>query len=184
MRRQVYLSMPGFPAMFQHMYEEPDYGLQCYAAGHAVWFEPSLQIVHAQSAVNREIIRRHHLNARNEVWSVWLRCPWPWLPMVTAYRLGRQFAHGLSMGYEWVVREPLWWWGAFKGIGVCCEQRRSIPWRTYYRWMQLARHPLHTLTDLRTRFPASPSGAAACSRLGSSQTEAQQAPVNHSYSPR
>src|SRR5207248_3513459 len=46
MRTDLYLRSAGFPAFFTHMYEEPDYALQCYAAGAAVWFEPSLEIRH------------------------------------------------------------------------------------------------------------------------------------------
>jgi GT2 family glycosyltransferase len=164
MRRQVYLTTPGFLPFFQHMYEEPDYGLQCYAAGYAVWFEPSVEIVHARSAMNRPVIRRHHLNARNELWSVWLRCPWPWLPVVAAYRAARQLVHAFFQGPQWVIREPWWWWEAFKGIGVCRERRRAIPWRTYYGWMRLARHPLYCLDDLTVRFPTSPASAIGLSR--------------------
>ena len=33
MRRDVYLQLAGFPTFFGHMYEEPDYALQCYASG-------------------------------------------------------------------------------------------------------------------------------------------------------
>src|SRR5437867_3577028 len=40
MRRQFYLCSLGFPTFFGHMYEEPDYAVQCYAAGFGVWFEP------------------------------------------------------------------------------------------------------------------------------------------------
>ncbi len=156
MRQEVYLSMPGFSTLFQHMYEEPDYALQCYAAGYAVWFEPSMEIVHTQSAVNRREMRRHALNARNELWSVWLRCPWPWPPVVTAYRAARQLVYASFQGPQWVIREPSWWREAFSGIGVCLEQRRDIPWRTYYRWMRLARHPLYSLNELRARFPTRP----------------------------
>jgi GT2 family glycosyltransferase len=181
MRRQVYLTMLGFPTVFQHMYEEPDYALQCYAAGYAVWFEPSLEIVHSESAVNRYVMRRHHLNARNELWSVWLRCPWPWLPMVTAYRAARQFAHACFQGPQWVNHEPSWWREAFKGIGVCREQRRAIPWNIYYSWMRLAHHRLHTLNELRARFSASARGL---NYQGGSQTKPQPAPLSDSFCSR
>ena len=93
MRRKVYLNLPGFPTFFEHMYQEPDYAAQCYAAGYGVWFEPSLEIFHRQSETNRRVIQRHHLNARNELWSVWLRCPRKWLPLVTVYRAARQLVH-------------------------------------------------------------------------------------------
>lgn len=160
MRRQAYLNLPGFPDFFQHMYEEPDYAAQCYAAGYGVWFEPSLEIFHRQSELNRQVIQRHQLNARNELWSVWLRCPWPWLPAVTAYRAARQFVHAVCLGRQCVIREPRWWFEAFKGLAVCLAQRHAIPWKTYYRWMRLARHPVNDFNDLRARFPVGSGGPA------------------------
>src|SRR5690242_14400227 len=69
MRRRFYRERSGFPKFFEHAYEEPDYAMQCYAAGAAVWFEPSLIVEHHESLVNRDLIRRHHLTARNELWS-------------------------------------------------------------------------------------------------------------------
>jgi GT2 family glycosyltransferase len=84
MRRKVYLQLAGFPTFFGHMYEEADYALQCYAAGFAVWFEPDLVVRHHMSGVNRHVGRRQRLHARNELWSVLIRCPWPYLPAVAA----------------------------------------------------------------------------------------------------
>jgi GT2 family glycosyltransferase len=139
MRRDVYLRLQGFPRFFVHMYEEPDYALQCYAAGCTAWFEPSLPVRHRCSVRNRSEIRRHHQNARNELWSVWLRCPWPWLPLVSAFRVWRQLRYAMTNGWSWVSREPLWWASALLGVARCAGAREAVPWRTYYRWMRLAR---------------------------------------------
>src|SRR5207249_10443975 len=38
LRRSTYLQLPGFEPQFFHMYEEPDYALQCVAAGYDVLF--------------------------------------------------------------------------------------------------------------------------------------------------
>src|SRR5437667_6998254 len=38
LRRSTYLQLPGFESRFFHMYEEPDYALQCVAAGYDVLF--------------------------------------------------------------------------------------------------------------------------------------------------
>jgi GT2 family glycosyltransferase len=153
MRRDFYLRRPGFPEFFRHAYEEPDYACQCYAAGKAVWFEPSLVVRHHQSSVNRRPIQRHHFTARNELWSVWLRCPWPWLPAVSLYRLLRQFAYACSEGPGWAWREPVWWFNAFKGYSSCHESRQPIPWSIYYRWIRLGRTPAYSAPDLFRRFP-------------------------------
>jgi len=134
------------------MYEETDYSLQCYAAGSVVWFEPTVAIRHHQSAAQREPFRRHHQNARNEMWSVWMRCPGLWLPVVSAFRLWRQFRYACTKGWKWAVREPLWWFEAFRGLPQCCKNRNPVRWRVYYAWMRLTRNPTSSLPELRRRF--------------------------------
>src|SRR5688572_7545468 len=86
MRRDCYLKSDGFPAFFGHMYEEPDFSLQCYSLGWGVRFDPRVSVRHHVSDVQREPVRRHHLNARNELWSVFLRCPMPQLIFVALFR--------------------------------------------------------------------------------------------------
>jgi GT2 family glycosyltransferase len=154
MRREVYLSLPGFPEFFVHDYDDPDYALQCYAAGYAVWFEPSLVIRHHRSAVNRTLLKVHFLHSRNELWSVWMRCPWPWIPLVSGFRILRQFQHACSMGLHWVLREPVWWYQALRGIRRCARSRRAIPWSVYYGWMKLIRDQALLPTNVPFGHPA------------------------------
>jgi hypothetical protein len=153
MRRDFYLAQPGFVPFFGHMYEEPDYALQCYAAGAAVWFDPTLVVRHRQSGVNRAAMARHQQNARNEIWSVWLRCPWPWVPVISAYRIARQFVYACSEGARWALAEPRWWATALKGVAWCRRQRRPVCWRVYVQWMRLARKRVYSIEELRRRFP-------------------------------
>lgn len=152
MRRQVYLEGPGYPLFFDHAYEEPDYALQCYANQWAVWFCPSLTIRHHLSPQNRNWRRTHHLNARNELWSVWMRCPWPWVPLVSAFRIVRQFNHACKQGLSWAIREPLWWCSAISGVTECIKRRSPIPWARYYAWMSLARQPVTQRDEIRSLF--------------------------------
>jgi GT2 family glycosyltransferase len=159
MRREFYLAQPGFVPFFGHMYEEPDYTLQCYAAGAAAWFEPTLVVRHRQSGVNRAAMARHQQNARNELWSVWLRCPWPWVPVISAYRIARQFVYGCSEGARWALAEPCWWAAALKGVARCWRQRRPIAWPVYAQWMRLARSRVYSTAELKRRFPTSVTGA-------------------------
>lgn len=142
MNRQEYLDSGGYPTFFVHAYEEPDYALQVYSRGKLVWFEPSLIVRHHLSAKNRSNLKTHHFNARNELWSVWLRCPMPWLVPVTLFRWFRQFQYAWREGPAWLVREPLWWWRALRGLPVCLKARKPLAWDLYYSWMQLARKPL------------------------------------------
>jgi len=139
MRRDVYLRSDGFPEFFHHMYEEPDYTLQCYALGYVARFEPSLAVRHHVTTNQRDLISRHHQNARNELWSVLIRCPFPQLIPVALFRIWRQFRYACSEGIAWAIREPRWWLAALRGIPNCFRSRHAIPWRIYYAWMKLAR---------------------------------------------
>lgn len=150
MRKDFYLRMQGFPRFFGHMYEEPDYALQCYAANSSVWFEPSIVVRHHASPTQRQPVQRHHKNARNEMWSVWLRCPLIWLLPVSLFRMVRQLQYAASEGLFWVVREPIWWLSALKGLPACLRDRKPIKWKIYYSWMQLARKQISDLKVLKT----------------------------------
>src|SRR5438874_8367631 len=91
LRRSTYVQLPGFESRFFHMYEEPDYALQCVAAGYEVLFSPIVTIRHHYSRQVRSELRNHHRHARNELWSTLLRCPFPFAPGVAVYRALSQF---------------------------------------------------------------------------------------------
>jgi glycosyltransferase involved in cell wall biosynthesis len=152
MRRDVYLRSQGFPVFFGHMYEEPDYALQCYALSLAVWFEPTLRVRHHLTSSQQEPLSRHHLHARNELWSVWLKCPWPWLPLMAAYRICRQLIFAVSQGFDWAIREPLWWGMAAAGWRHVMKNRRAVPSRVYRAWLHLNREPIRDKDELRRIF--------------------------------
>jgi GT2 family glycosyltransferase len=142
MRQDVYLRSQGFPIFFDHMYEEPDFAVQCYALGYQVWFWPAVRIRHHVSSAQRDEIGRHHLDARNELWSVLMRCPFPQVIPVALFRIWRQFRYACSEGLAWAIREPVWWCFAIAGIGKCLANRHPIPWKIYFAWMKLARQTL------------------------------------------
>lgn len=154
LRRSVYCRSHGFPGFFGHMYEEPDYALQCYALGYVVRFEPSLTIRHHESHAHRDPIRRHHLNARNELWSVLMRCPFPYVVPVALFRIWRQFQYACREGLAWLVREPIWWWWSLRGVSNCLQNRSPVPWRIYYRWMKLARITVSNSLEASDELPA------------------------------
>jgi len=136
LRRSIYIQLPGFEPRFFHMYEEPDYALQCIGAGYEVLFIPILTIRHHWSGQTRSEIRNHHRHSRNELWSVLLRCPWPYCPIVAVYRLLSQFRYACKRGLAWSVREPGWWWQAAMGVPYCLRKRVPIPWRRYQAWLK------------------------------------------------
>ena len=137
LRRSVYLELPGFAPEFFHMYEEPDYGLQCVGAGYEVLYSPVITIRHHYSGLARSELRNHHRHSRNELWSVLLRCPFPQCVVLMFYRMFSQFRYACKRGPSWVVREPVWWWQAAGGIKNCLRQRRPIPWPRYRGWLRL-----------------------------------------------
>jgi len=137
LRRSAYLELPGFEPRFFHMYEEPDYALQCVAAGYEVWFTPVVTIRHHWSGQTRSEIRNHHRHSRNELWSTVLRCPFPQVIALGAYRIFAQFRYACKRGCSWVVREPVWWWQALAGVLYCLTKRNPVPWPRYKSWLQL-----------------------------------------------
>ncbi len=152
MLREVYGREAEYPPFFSHAYAEPDYCLQLYSAGYAVWFEPSLLIRHHFTPKERNTLSRHWLNARNEFWSVLMRCPFPYVLAIAPLRVLRQFIFAFGKGWTWWSREPKWWWGAIRGIGRCLANRKPVSWRSFLAWTRLARRPARTLEHLRTLF--------------------------------
>jgi GT2 family glycosyltransferase len=137
LRRSTYLELPGFESRFFHMYEEPDYALQCVAGGYEVLFSPFVTIRHHYSGKVRSEMRNHHRHARNELWSVLLRCPFPYVVPMVIYRAATQFGYACHRGGRWLLREPLWWWQAVAGVPYCLAKRHPVSWKSYKRWLRL-----------------------------------------------
>jgi GT2 family glycosyltransferase len=137
LRRSTYLQLPGFEPRFFHMYEEPDYALQCVAAGYEVLFTPIVTIRHHYSGAARSELRNHQRHSRNECWSTVMRCPLPQMALLVAYRVFSQFRYACQRGLDWVIREPLWWWQALRGIPGCLKKRQPVSWKAYKQWLQL-----------------------------------------------
>jgi GT2 family glycosyltransferase len=137
LRRSTYLQRPGFESRFFHMYEEPDYALQCVAAGYDVFFSPIITIRHHYSGQARDEVRIHHRHGRNEFWSTLIRCPLPFALGMVAWRVFSQFRYACRRGWAWVVREPVWWCEALGGIPYCVRKRRPVSWAGYRRWLRL-----------------------------------------------
>jgi len=137
LRRSTYLQLPGFESRFFHMYEEPDYALQCVAAGYDVLFSPVITIRHHYSGEARDEMRVHHRHARNELWSTVMRCPVLCALGILAWRVFSQFRYACKRGSSWVVREQVWWARALAGIPYCLRNRRPVSWAGYKRWLAL-----------------------------------------------
>lgn len=137
LRVSAYRALAGFEPMFFHMYEEPDYSLQCVASGWNVLLVPDITIRHHWTPNERSEIRNHQRHARNEFWSTLMRCPFPHVVGVAAFRVFAQARYAARRGLGWLVREPAWWWQALLGVPQALQRRRAVSWRGYRDWLRL-----------------------------------------------
>jgi GT2 family glycosyltransferase len=151
-RRAVFSALGGYPDYFGHAYEEPDFALRCAAAGWHVREETSLTIRHHYTSAERNELHVHHRHARNELWSVLLRCPAPYALAVALFRVLRQAGYARRRGLSWLIGEPLWWRDCLRGMRRPLAERRPIPWRKYRAWMELVRHPIYTEDEWVAKF--------------------------------
>lgn len=153
-RRSVFERLGGYPGFFFHAYEEPDFALRCVAAGWQVWHDTSVTIRHHFTGTQRNEIRTHQRHARNEFWSVLLRCPGPQCFGVALFRIVRQLGYAWKRGLDWVVREPAWWLAALGGISRSLAARHPLPWEKYRAWMELVRTPITSEEEWTAKFGA------------------------------
>jgi GT2 family glycosyltransferase len=151
-RRSAFLELGGYPDFFFHAYEEPDFALRCACAGWQVRHEPSLTVRHHFTGSQRNEVRTHQRHARNELWSVLMRCPAPQLFAVALFRMVRQFGYAWHRGLAWAVREPAWWLAALRGLSSCLAGRQPLPWRKYRAWMELVRNPILSEAEWNEKF--------------------------------
>ncbi|WP_342597484.1 glycosyltransferase [Cyanobacterium aponinum UTEX 3222] len=152
LQRKLYGTVAQYPAFFSHAYAESDYSLQLHSFGYGVWFEPSYSFRHHFTPVERNMLKRHWLNARNELWSVFMRCPFPQVFIIALLRIIRQFIFALTKGWQWVLTEPKWWWNALQGLPKCLSNRKPILWNKYKNWVMLARKPIFSREDFIKQF--------------------------------
>jgi GT2 family glycosyltransferase len=152
-RVTAFRELGGYPDWFFHAYEEPDFALRCVVAGWEVRYETGATVRHHFTTAGRNEIRTHQRHARNELWSVLLRCPAPQLFAVAAFRAARQFGYAWQRGLSWVWREPMWWAAFLKGVPRCLAERSPLPWSSYLEWMRLLRRPIDDPAEWVARFP-------------------------------
>ncbi len=151
-RRAAFVELGGYLSEFGHMYEEPDFALRCVCSGWEVWHETMLTIRHHFTASQRSELRNHQRHARNELWSVLLRCPAPQVLAVVIFRAVRQLGYAWSRGWTWAIREPQWWCAFLAGVPRCLAARTPLPWARYRAWMGLVRKPIADEAEWRAKF--------------------------------
>lgn len=149
-RREVFLKLEGWPADFEHAYDESDYTLQCLEAGYAVFHFTGATIRHHFTSLARNEIRTHHRHARNEQWAAWRRCPFPEVLAVAVYRAASQANYARKRG--WLRQEPQWWRMALRGLAGLSHKRKPVSRRVYRQWLRLVRHPMATTEEWQAAF--------------------------------
>jgi GT2 family glycosyltransferase len=137
---------------FQIQYEDTDLGLQIYSLGFAIRFAPDILIKHKYTDTGRDMRKRHSLHARNEQWSLWMRCPAPLVFVVAPYKVFSQLVYASSRGWGWAQKEPEWWWSALKGLRMCIQRRKPVGNRLFTAWLLLGRRPARSVVDLERLF--------------------------------
>ena len=151
-RRSVFCDLGGHFGPFWNAYDEPDFAVRCAAAGWQVRFDPTVTVRHYFSGVNRNHLRMHQLHARNEIWSVLMRCPMPQLPIIVAFRIARQFAFAWKWSWRWILSEPRWWLACLAGARAALAKRQPVPWKSYRAWMEFIRHPIENEAEWEAKF--------------------------------
>jgi GT2 family glycosyltransferase len=141
LRKELFKSLGGFPEMFFHAYEEPDFAVRLHAAGYKVVQWNQLTVRHHFTGAMRDEGRTHRRHARNEFWSTLIRAPWILVIPMLGYRVFSQCRYACRRGFSWVVREPQWWWQAFCGIPEAVKQRKPVDMSSYRSWLRLFRLP-------------------------------------------
>lgn len=152
-RRSVFVALGGHFQPFWNAYDEADYGVRCAAHGWQIRYSPELVIRHHYSGTNRNELRVHQMHARNELWSVLLRCPFLLSIPVALFRILRQAGYAWRRGFAWGIREPHWWIACLTGVPQCLRERHPLPWTAYWNWMRLMRRPLHSEAEWERLFP-------------------------------
>ncbi|MEM7145834.1 MAG: glycosyltransferase [Verrucomicrobiota bacterium] len=135
-RRALYRHLPGYPSFFKHAYEEPDFSIQCHSRDSQIVLDPNYTIRHRYTAAERNELHTHRFHARNEIWSILLRCPW-WLVLpVAAVRLACQFLYAVGRGPRWALTEPIWWIRCLSGVPKAIAHRKSVPTCAYLSWLK------------------------------------------------
>jgi GT2 family glycosyltransferase len=137
LRVASYRSLEGFQEHFFHMYEEPDYALQCVAANWDIRFFSQITIRHHWVGDARSELKNHHRHARNECWSALMRCPMPFLIGILIARVISQASFAATRGLKWFCTEPSWWFAALIQIRFILSKRKPVAWEHYKRWLAL-----------------------------------------------
>jgi glycosyltransferase involved in cell wall biosynthesis len=137
LRREVFLSLGGYPEHFVHQWEESDFCLRMMNSGRYVRCGCSDPILHYESP-RRSFARMDYYGARNGVLLAWQNAPTALLPGRLLMAVASTFAHGLKVG-----RIGNLFLGALVGLVSCIKyahKRRPVSMSCFQRFLSLRRN--------------------------------------------
>jgi GT2 family glycosyltransferase len=136
-RREVLDITGHYPHFFWHTYEEPDMAIRIWDCGYRCLRWNDILIWHEFSSLNRDEERTHYYHARNELLSVWMRAPVPYIIPLSLWRMFSQFRY--SQQRRWRTIEFRVWFDTLKMLKLALKHRRPVKAATLRRCLTLSR---------------------------------------------
>ncbi|MFV8189062.1 glycosyltransferase family 2 protein [Streptomyces sp. AF1B] len=125
-----------WPAEFFFAHEETDLAWRAADAGWRILYAPELLLQHPKTSPARHAIY-YRVNARNRVWLVRRRLPWPLIPVhLGVWTLLTLLRTRSRAGLR------AWFGGFVEGLREPVGERRPMRWRTVWRLSRLGRPPV------------------------------------------
>ncbi|MFI8192857.1 glycosyltransferase family 2 protein [Streptomyces sp. NPDC085946] len=126
-----------WPAAFFFAHEETDLAWRAADAGRRILYAPELLLRHPRTSPARHAVH-YRVNARNRVWLVRRRLPWPLVPV----HLGVWVLLTLVRNRRSPAGLRAWFGGFVEGVREPAGERRPMRWRTVWRLTRLGRPPV------------------------------------------
>jgi GT2 family glycosyltransferase len=137
LRRQVLEATKYYPPFFWHAYEEPDLAIRIWDCGYRCLRWNDILVWHEFSWLNRNEERTHYYHARNELLSVWMRAPAPYVIPLSLWRMFSQFRYSQRRGWRTVDFRV--WRDTTKMLPLALKHRQPVKSSTLRHWLLLSR---------------------------------------------
>lgn len=140
-RRNVLEATELYPPFFWHAYEEPDLAIRIWDHGYRCLRWNDILVWHEFSSLNRNEERTHYYHARNELLSVWMRAPVPYVIPLSLWRMFSQFRYSQRRGWRTVDFRV--WRDAAKMLRLALKHRKPVKAATLRQCLLLSRQAHH-----------------------------------------
>ncbi len=149
-RREAFLQVGGYEALYFMHVEEPDLSIRLLDAGYVVRLGVADALQHHESPI-RNLRRLHELGPRNHVLYAWQHVPTPHL---AAHLLGTTvlcLRHTIKIGHPWLGMR-----GILRGYAACLREwrkRRPVSREVYRLSRELKKRGAVPLDEIEARLP-------------------------------